>query len=67
MRWMELEAETGQKLYYENGALILATEGHCHWEDATSDTFDKLSVPYYKFTPGEVAQTHERPSCHANM
>ena len=40
-RWIELQAETGQKLYYENGALILATEGHCDWEDATQDTFRK--------------------------
>lgn len=53
--WMELEAETGQKLYYENGALILATEGHCHWEDATSATFDKLGVPYHRFSPEDVA------------
>ena len=55
LKWLELQAETGQNLMYECGALILATEGHCDWEDATSETFDKLSVPYYKFTPAEVA------------
>lgn len=54
LRWLELMAETGQKLMYECGALILATEGHCHWEDATSETFDKLGVPYHRFTPDEV-------------
>jgi len=37
-RWLELQAETGQKLYYENGTIILATEGQCSWEDATSET-----------------------------
>lgn len=56
LRWLELQAQTGQKLYYENGTLILATEGHCHWEDATSATFDKLGVPYHRFTPAEVEQ-----------
>ena len=54
-RWLELEAETGQKLYYENGALILATEGHCHWEDATAATFDRLGVPYHRFGPEDVS------------
>ena len=53
-RWIELQAETGQKLYYENGALILATEGHCHWEDATQETFDKLGVPYQRFKAEDV-------------
>ena len=46
-RWLELQAETGQKLMYECGALILATEGHSDWEDASSATFDKVGVPYY--------------------
>ena len=36
-RWLELQAETGQNLMYECGALILATAGHCDWEDATSE------------------------------
>ena len=49
-RWLELQAESGQNLMYECGALILATEGHCDWEDATSETFDRVGVPYYKYT-----------------
>jgi glycine/D-amino acid oxidase-like deaminating enzyme len=53
-RWLELQAETGQNLMYECGALILATEGHCHWEDATSETFDRVGVPYYRFDRREV-------------
>ena len=52
--WLEMQAETGQALMYECGALILATEGHCDWEDATSETFDRVGVPYYRFTPEEV-------------
>ncbi|WP_436640155.1 FAD-dependent oxidoreductase [Microbaculum sp. FT89] len=55
LRWMELQAEIGQRLYYECGALILATQGHCHWEDATAETFDKLGVPYYRFSAQETA------------
>lgn len=55
-RWLELQAETGQKLMYECGALILATEGHSDWEDASSATFDKVGVPYYKFNQDEVSK-----------
>ena len=53
-RWLELQAETGQNLMYECGALILATKGHCHWEDATADTFDRVGVPFYKLTPDDI-------------
>ncbi len=55
LRWMEMQAEVGQKLYYECGTLILATEGHCTWEDATAETFDKVGVPYHKFSKADVA------------
>ncbi len=54
LRWLELMAETGQNLMYECGALILATAGKCNWEDATSETFDRVGVPYHRFTPDEV-------------
>lgn len=54
LRWMELQAETGHRLYYECGALILATEGHCHWEDATQETFDKLGVPYRRYRAEDI-------------
>ena len=60
--WQELEAETGAKIYYENGALILATEGHCHWEDATPATFDKVGVPYNRFSADDIA--HHFPQFH---
>ena len=54
-RWLEMQAETGQRLYYECGALILATAGHCDWEDATAETFQKLGVPFHRFSPDEIA------------
>jgi len=55
-RWLELQAETGQNLMYECGALILATAGHCDWEDATSETFDRVGVPYHRFSQQEIQQ-----------
>jgi glycine/D-amino acid oxidase-like deaminating enzyme len=55
LRWLEMQAETGQNLMYECGALILATEGHSDWEDATGATFDKVGVPYYKFDKADIA------------
>ncbi|MDA4844944.1 FAD-dependent oxidoreductase [Hoeflea poritis] len=54
-RWLEMQAETGQRLYYECGALVLATAGHCDWEDATAETFQKLGVPFHRFSPNEIA------------
>jgi glycine/D-amino acid oxidase-like deaminating enzyme len=54
-RWLELQAETGQKLYYECGALVLATAGHCDWEDDTAETFQKLGVPFHRFSANEIA------------
>ena len=54
-RWLEMQAETGQRLYYECGALVLATAGHCDWEDATAETFQKLGVPFHRFSPDEIA------------
>lgn len=54
LRWLELQAESGQNLMYECGALILATTGHCDWEDATGQTFDRVGVPYHKFDQQDV-------------
>lgn len=53
-RWLELQAESGQNLMYECGALILATAGHCDWEDSTAETFDKVGVPYHRFNQDEI-------------
>ncbi|NOC81884.1 FAD-dependent oxidoreductase [Ruegeria sp. HKCCD6428] len=54
LRWLELQTESGQNLMYECGALILATAGHCDWEDATAQTFDRVGVPYYKFGRSDI-------------
>lgn len=53
-RWLELQAESGQNLMYECGALVLATQGHCDWENATAETFNKLGVPYYRFDQRDI-------------
>lgn len=54
LRWLELQAETGRNLMYECGALTLATEGHCDWEDATGEVFDRLGVPYHRLSPDDI-------------
>ncbi len=56
LRWLELQGESGRNLMYECGALILATTGHCDWENATSASFDRLGVPYHKYTQSEIQQ-----------
>ena len=63
LRWLEMQAEIGQTLYYECGTLILATEGHCDWEDATAETFDKVGVPYHRFTQAETAARFPQFDC----
>ena len=54
LRWLELQAESGQNLMYECGVLILASGGHCEWEDETAVTFDRVGVPYHKFGRREI-------------
>lgn len=53
--WLELQTETGQQLYYECGALVLATAGQCQWEGNTCETFKQLGVPHHRFSKEEVA------------
>jgi glycine/D-amino acid oxidase-like deaminating enzyme len=55
LRWLELQQETGQQLYYECGALILATAGKCHWEDNTAQTFTELGVPFTRYSAADIA------------
>jgi glycine/D-amino acid oxidase-like deaminating enzyme len=55
LRWIELQSETSQCLYYECGALILATAGKCHWEDATAATFTRLGIPFHRFSQQEIS------------
>lgn len=55
LRWLELQEEVRQTLYYECGALILATQGHCHWEDNTAQTFTELGVPFSRYSAADIA------------
>lgn len=55
LRWLELQEEVGQQLYYECGALILASEGESTWEDNTARTFTKLGVPFHRYSGRDVA------------
>ncbi len=54
LRWMELQAELNCVLYVECGALVIATQRHSDWEDATFATFDDLGVPYFRFDVDEL-------------
>ncbi len=55
LRWMELQAELNCVLYVECGALVIATQRHSDWEDATFATFDDLGVPYFKYDVDELS------------
>ncbi len=35
--------------------MVLATEGHCDWEDMTTETFEKLGVPFHRFNQDELS------------
>ncbi|MBF2759201.1 MAG: FAD-dependent oxidoreductase [Ectothiorhodospiraceae bacterium AqS1] len=52
--WLELQAEIAWTLMYECGALILATQGRCDWEDATAATFDRVGVPWHRLDRQEI-------------
>ena len=54
LRWLELQEETGQTLFVQCGALVLASERQSDWEDSTLPTFDALGVPYFKFDVAEM-------------
>ncbi len=45
--WLELAEQTGQELYVECGAVMLAREGQTAWEDASRDTLVRLGIPHF--------------------
>jgi len=47
LRWLELGAEAGQELFVQSGAVMLASAGHTHWEDASRDTLGRLGIPSF--------------------
>lgn len=53
--WLELGAQTGQELFVQCGAVMLAREGNTSWEDASRETLSRLGVPHF------IAPAHELP------
>lgn len=45
--WLRLAEQTGQELFVQCGAVMLAREGHTAWEDASRDTLARLGVPHF--------------------
>ena len=54
LRWLELEQQTGTDLFVQAGVVLLATEGHSDWEDASAETLSRLGVPAFTVDPGEL-------------
>lgn len=53
--WLELGEQTGQELFVQNGAVLLAREGNTSWEDASRATLSRLGIPHF------VAPARELP------
>ncbi|UMG94101.1 FAD-dependent oxidoreductase [Nocardioides sp. TF02-7] len=53
--WLELGEQTGQELFVQCGAVMLAREGNTSWEDASRATLSRLGIPHF------VAPAHELP------
>jgi len=54
LRWLELAEQTGQELYVECGAVMLAREGHTSWEDASRETLVRLGIPHFVAPAAEL-------------
>lgn len=52
--WLELAEQTGQELFVQCGAVMLAREGHTSWEDASRDTLARLGIPHFVAPAGEL-------------
>jgi sarcosine oxidase len=55
LSWLELGEQTGQELFVQCGAVMLAREGNTSWEDASQVTLARVGVPHF------VAPAHELP------
>lgn len=55
VEWLELGQQTGQELFVESGAMMLAREGHSVWEDASRKSLERLGIPHFVVNPGELA------------
>jgi sarcosine oxidase len=45
--FLRLAEESGQELFVECGAVMLAREGHSAWEDASRETLARLGIPHF--------------------
>lgn len=52
--WLELGEQTGQELFVQAGAAMLATRNHTEWEDASRDTLARAGVPHFTCDPSEL-------------
>lgn len=52
--WLELAEQTGQELYVQCGAVMLAREGNTAWEDASRVTLTKLGIPHFVAPAAEL-------------
>ena len=53
--WLELAAQTGRELFVQNGAVMLAREGHTGWEDASAATLAAQGIPHFRSDARELA------------
>jgi len=53
--WLELAEQSGQELFVQSGAVMLAREGHTAWEDASRATLSRLGVPHFVTDACELA------------
>lgn len=52
--WLELGQQTGEELFVQCGAVMLAREGHVEWEDASRDTLARLGIPHFVAPAAEL-------------
>lgn len=54
--WRELEAETGEVLFVENGFVALASERDDSWEAASREHLERRGIPYELVTVDQLSQ-----------
>lgn len=52
--WLELGELTGQELFVQAGAVVLASQGNRGWEDASAATLGRLGIPHFTCHPDEL-------------
>lgn len=52
--WFELAEQTGQELFVQCGAVMLAREGHTGWEDASRAVLGRLGIPHFVAPAAEL-------------